>query len=82
MVQLWGGRPKANLNNASPHNLRKTAGAWYYMATRDIFAVKCWLGHSNVTVTENHYTGLIQSMREADDKAFEELLTAKLESAT
>jgi integrase len=73
---------KANLNNASPHNLRKTAGAWYYMATRDIFAVKCWLGHSNVTVTENHYTGLIQSMRETDDKAFEELLTAKLESAT
>ena len=73
---------KANLNNASPHNLRKTAGAWYYMATRDIFAVKCWLGHSNVTVTENHYTGLIQSMRETDDKAFEKLLTAKLESAT
>ena len=22
------------------------------MATRDIFAVKCWLRHSNVTVTE------------------------------
>ena len=27
-------------------------------------------------------SGLIQSMRETDDKAFEELLTAKLESAT
>ena len=71
---------KAKLENASPHTLRKTAGAWYYMATRDIFAVKCWLGHSNVTVTENHYTGLIQSLRESDDDAFEQLLTKQLES--
>ena len=52
------------------------------MTTRDIFAVKCWLGHSNVTVTENHYTRLIQSMREADDNTFEKLLTTKLEQGT
>jgi len=73
---------KAKLINASPHTLRKTAGAWYYMATRDIFAVKNWLGHSNVIVTENHYTGLIQSMQDEDDNAFEELLTTKLKINT
>lgn len=70
---------RAKLINVSPHTLRKSAGAWYYMATRDIFAVKNWLGHSNVIVTENHYTGLIQSLQEEDDNVFEKLLTLKLE---
>ena len=35
----------------------------YYLATRDIFATSRFLGHSNVTVTQIHYAGLIQSLQ-------------------
>ena len=30
---------KAEIKSASTHTLRKTTGAWYYIATRDIFAI-------------------------------------------
>ena len=54
---------QAGIENASTHTLRKTAGSMYYLATRDIFATSRFLGHSNVTVTQNHYAGLIQSLQ-------------------
>ena len=70
---------KAKIENASPQTLRKTAGAFYYMATRDIYATKEWMGHSDISITIKHYSGLMQSMKREDDLAFEKLLTAQLE---
>ena len=40
------------------------------------------MGHSNITVTIEHYSGLIQSMKYDDDKAFENLLTNLLNGNT
>jgi len=70
---------KARIRDASPHTLRKTAGAWYYMATRDIFATSRFLGHSSVTVTEQHYAGLIESLRVEYAKQFDDLLSSRLQ---
>ena len=69
---------KAGIENAGGHTLRKTAGAFYYMATRDIYATKEWMGHSDISITIKHYSGLMQSMKREDDLAFENLLTAQL----
>ena len=68
----------AGIENAGPHTLRKTAGAFYYMATRDIYATKEWMGHSDISITIKHYSGLMQSMKREYDLAFENLLTAQL----
>ena len=68
----------AGIQNASTHTLRKTAGAWYYMATRDIFATSKFLGHSSVSVTEKHYAGLIQSLKVEYSDQFEEGLNSRL----
>ena len=65
---------EADIPEASTHTLRKTAGAWYYMATRDIFATSRFLGHSSVKVTEQHYAGLIQSLQVEYSAAFERRL--------
>lgn len=65
---------KAGLNDVSTHNLRKTAGAYYYMATRDIFAASKFLGHSSVKVTESHYVGLIQSLQKEYSNKFEAMI--------
>ncbi len=70
---------RVRIKDASPHTLRKTAGAWYYMATRDIFATSRFLGHSSVTVTEQHYAGLIQSLRVEYSRQFEEVLSGRLQ---
>ena len=69
----------AGIGNASTHTLRKTAGAWYYMATRDIFAASKFLGHSSVKVTEQHYAGLIQSLQAEYSVAFENTINSKLQ---
>ena len=69
---------RASIYDASPHTLRKTAGAWFYMATRDIFAASRFLGHSSVAVTEQHYIGLIQSLEVEYMTQFEGALKAKL----
>ena len=69
----------AGIENASPHTLRKTAGAWYYIATRDIFAASRFLGHSSVKVTEQHYAGLIQSLQTEYSVAFEQAINSKLQ---
>lgn len=66
---------------ASPHTLRKTAGAWYYMSTRDIFAASTFLGHSTVIVTQQHYAGLIQSLKVEYSQQFELALQANLQLA-
>ena len=65
---------KAGLNDVSTHNLRKTAGAYYYMATQDIFAASRFLGHSSVKVTESHYVGLIQSLQKEYSNKFETVI--------
>ncbi len=70
---------KAQLRDVSPHTLRKTAGAWYYMATRDIFATSKFLGHSSVSVTEKHYAGLIQSLELEYSQMFENTLKSNLQ---
>lgn len=70
---------KAGIANASPHTLRKSAGAWYYMATKDIFAASRFLGHSTVVVTEQHYSGLIQSLQVEYSLQFERALQANLQ---
>ncbi len=69
---------KAKIDNASIHTLRKTAGAWYYIASRGIFATSLWLGHSNVLVTQKHYTGLIQRLETEYNDAFERMLDEKV----
>ena len=71
---------QAGISDASPHTLRKTAGAWYYMATRDIFATAKFLGHSTVRVTEDHYAGLIQSLQVDYARQFESALDSRLQS--
>jgi len=70
---------QAGIKDASPHTLRKTAGAWYYMATRDIFATSKFLGHSTVTVTESHYAALTQSLQVEYARQFEDALQANLQ---
>ena len=72
---------RAGIKNASPHTLRKTAGAWYYMATRDIFAASKFLGHSTVVVTQDHYAGLIQSLQVEYAERFEKVLQGCLQLA-
>ena len=69
---------KAGIKNASTHTLRKTAGAWYYVATRDIFATSDFLGHSSVKVTQKHYVGLIQSLQVEYSDKYEATLNSKL----
>ncbi|MEE9572184.1 MAG: tyrosine-type recombinase/integrase [Candidatus Neomarinimicrobiota bacterium] len=69
---------KAGIKNASTHTLRKTAGAWYYVATRDIFAASRFLGHSSVKVTEKHYAGLIQSLQVEYSEMYEAALNSRL----
>lgn len=69
---------KAGIKNASTHTLRKTAGAWYYVATRDIFAASRFLGHSSVKVTEKHYAGLIQSLQVEYSAMYETTLNSRL----
>ena len=69
---------KANLEGVSLHTLRKTAGAYYYIATRDIFATSRFLGHSSVKVTESHYVGLIQSLQSEYSAQFDEILSGYL----
>ncbi len=64
----------AGLDDVSTHDLRRTAGVWYYMATRDIFAASRFLGHSSVKVTESHYAGLIQSLQVEYTRMFEDTL--------
>lgn len=66
---------RAGIRDVSTHNLRKTAGAYYYMATRDIFAASRFLGHSSVKVTESHYVGLIQSLQKEYSEKFETLIS-------
>lgn len=66
---------KAGIRDVSTHNLRKTAGAYYYIATRDIFAASRFLGHSSVKVTESHYVGLIQSLQKEYSARFDDLLS-------
>ena len=68
----------AGIDDASTHTLRKTAGAWYYMATRDIFATSRFLGHSSVNVTEQHYAGLIESLQVRYAQKFEDSLQSFL----
>ncbi|UCH63549.1 MAG: site-specific integrase [Fidelibacterota bacterium] len=69
---------EAGISDASTHTLRKTAGAWYYMATKDIFATSKFLGHSTVVVTEQHYAGLIQSLQVEYARQFETALNLQL----
>jgi integrase len=69
---------QAGIKDASTHTLRKTAGAWYYLATRDIFATSRFLGHSSVKVTEKHYAGLIQSLQVEYSAMYESTLNSRL----
>ena len=64
--------------DASPKDLRSTAGSRYYLATRDIFATSRFLGHSSVKVTERHYMGLIQSLELENHEKFENLMKSDL----
>jgi len=73
---------KAGLKDITTHNLRKTAGAYYYFATRDIFAASRFLGHSSVKITESHYCGLIQSLQTEYSEAYERTLSNLLNGST
>lgn len=68
----------AGVKNASIHTLRKTAGAYYYMSTRDIFAASKFLGHSSVSVTESHYVGLIQSLQSKYSDEFDRFVSERM----
>ena len=65
---------KAEIIDANIQTLRKTAGAINYLAGRDIFATKEFLGHSSVKVTEYHYLGLIQSIKHENAEKHDKLI--------
>lgn len=46
------------------HDLRRTAGAIIYRKTKDIYAVKEFLGHRNIQTTTRWYAGLMEEERE------------------
>ena len=69
----------ARITDATTHTLRATAGAWYYMSTRDIFATSRFLGHSKVEVTAKHYAGLIQSLQVEYARMFGDALDRQLQ---
>jgi integrase len=71
---------RAGIENATPHTLRKIAGAYYYVATRDIFAASRFLGHSSVTITESHYVGLIQSLQVKYSNQFDSVVADTMSS--
>ena len=52
--------PPAGIENANLHTLRKTCGSLLIERGVDIYRVSKWLGHSSVSVTEQHYIDLIK----------------------
>ena len=46
------------------HDLRRTAGAIIYRATKDIYATKEFLGHRKIQTTTRWYAGLMEEERE------------------
>lgn len=51
---------KAGIQNANVHTLRKTCGSLLIENGVDVYRVSKWLGHSSVTVTEQHYIDLLK----------------------
>ena len=52
---------KAKIKNANIHTLRRTFGSLLVQNGVNIFTVSKLLGHSSVTVTETHYTHLVDA---------------------
>lgn len=49
---------KSNIENCTPHDLRRTFGTQLLLAGVDIYAVSKLLGHNSVATTEKHYAFL------------------------
>jgi len=60
------GLDKTSSGRRTFHTLRHTYASHLLMAGVNIFIVSRWLGHSSVTVTENHYGHLIPEMLQVD----------------
>jgi hypothetical protein len=69
-----------NTNLRSGPNNGGWSGAYYYVATRDIFAASRFLGHSSVTITESHYVGLIQSLQAKYSNQFDSVVSDTMSS--
>ena len=52
-------REQASVPRATLHGLRRTFGSLLVQAGISIYKVSLWLGHSSVTVTQNHYAALV-----------------------
>ena len=50
----------AEIANANVHTLRKTCGSLLIENGVDVYRVSKWLGHSSVSVTEQHYIDLLK----------------------
>ncbi len=51
---------RAGIKNADVHTLRRTFGSLMVQSGVPIFTVSKLLGHSSVTITENHYADLLE----------------------
>ena len=65
---------KAKIKNANIHTLRRTFGSLLVQQSVSIFTVSKLLGHSSVTVTENHYAHLVDANLRDGIKALESVL--------
>jgi len=65
----------AGIENANIHTLRKTFGSLLIAQKVDVFRVSKLLGHSSVTVTQQHYTDILKDDLETTIGCLESLFT-------
>lgn len=66
---------EAKIKNLRWHDLRRTFGSHFIMATKDLVALQTLLGHSDFSVTKKHYAHLIDEHLVNAMKTFEEAVT-------
>jgi integrase len=57
---LAEGAERADIHHVSPHDLRHTFGHRWLVAGGDIYTLSKILGHSIVSITEQHYAHLLK----------------------
>lgn len=70
----------AEIENANIHTLRKTFGSLLIAQKVDVFRVSKLLGHSSVTVTQQHYADILKDDLETTIGCLESLFTDECES--
>ncbi len=67
----------AKIENANIHTLRKTFGSLLIAQKVDVFRVSKLLGHSSVTVTQQHYTDILKDDLETTIGCLESIFDTK-----